>query len=107
MGVAIKQPETGKKRIYIRKATGDVTVVHIPAAEGEPSTFWKSDSGKYYRTKAEAQQDKGNAVNPEDYRIEVGFFTKYKTYILGAFCAAVVAALVIWGAPKLAAKFGK
>lgn len=110
MGVAIKTKPgtgTGSRRSFIRKATGEATAIHISAKEGEPSTFWKSASGKYYRTKKEAEKDQGTAVNPEDYRIDVSFFTKYKTYILGAFCAAIVAALIIWGAPKIAAKLGK
>lgn len=83
------------------------TVVHIPAKEGMPSTFWKSASGKYYRTKSEAEKDSGEAVNPEDYRIDISFFTKYKTYILGAFVAAIITAGIIYFAPKIAAKFGK
>lgn len=92
----------------MNKATSEnPAVVHVPAAEGQPSTFWKSASGKYYRTKKEAQEDKGFAVDPEKYRIDVSFFTKYKTYILGALVAAVVAAAVIYFAPKIAAKMGK
>ncbi len=83
------------------------TVVHVPAEEGKPSTFWKSASGKYYRTKTEAEKDSGDAVNPEDFRIDVSFFTKYKTYILGAFVAALITAALIYFAPKIAAKFGK
>lgn len=84
------------------------TVVHVSSQEGQPSTFWKSQSGKYYRTKAEAIADKGDtAVNPNDYSIEVSFFTKYKTYILGALVAAIVAAAVIYFAPKIAAKIKK
>ena len=90
----------------MKKATSStVEVVHISAKEGQPSTFWKSASGKYYRTKMEAELDTGVAVNPDDYRVDVSFFVKYKTYILGAFIAAVVAGLLIWGAPKIAAKF--
>ena len=81
--------------------------VHVSAKEGQPSTFWKSQSGKYYRTKSEAAADKGVALNPDDYAIEVSFFTKYKTYILGALVAAIVAAAVIYFAPKIAAKMKK
>lgn len=84
------------------------TVVHVSSPEGQPSTFWKSKSGKYYRTKAEAIADKGTtAVNPNNYSIEVSFFSKYKKYILGALVAAIVATAVIYFAPKIAAKFKK
>lgn len=78
--------------------------VHVSAAEGEPSTFWKSQSGKYYRTKKEAAEDKGVAVNPADYKIEVSFFTKYKTYILTALVGAIVVAAMFYFVPKIAAK---
>lgn len=92
----------------MKKATSYTpTALHISAEEGQPSTFWKSQSGKYYRTKAEAEKDSGKAVNPEDYRIDLSFFSKYKTYILGAFVAAVITAAIIYFAPKITAKFGK
>ena len=89
----------------MNKATdSNVTVIHIPAAEGQPSTFWKSASGKYYRTKAEAIADKGNAVDPEKYRIVKSFFVKYKYYILVGCAAAVLVAALWYFAPKIAAK---
>lgn len=82
--------------------------IHVPAAEGQPSTFWKSASGKYYRTKAEAIADNGNdTCNPEKFRIDKSFFTKYKTYILGALVAAIVVAGLFYFGPKIAAKFKK
>lgn len=81
------------------------TVVHINAPEGQPSTFWKSQSGKYYRTKSEAIADEGKTnVNPNDYAIKVNFFVKYKNYILGAAVAAAVAAALFYFAPKIVAK---
>lgn len=80
------------------------TAVHVSAAEGQPSTFWKSKSGKYYRTKKEAIEDKGDAVNPADYEIEVSFFTKYKTYILTALVGAIVVAAMFYFIPKITAK---
>lgn len=84
------------------------TCIHIPAAEGQPSTFWKSKSGKYYRTKAEAIADTGkDTVNPEKFRIDKSFFTKYKVYILGALVAAIITAAIIYFAPKIAAKIKK
>ena len=113
MGIAIKSKlgtrpgTTANRNTFIRKATGGVEVVHISAKEGDPSTFWKSASGKYYLTKSEAVNDNGNAVNPDDYRIDVSFFTKYKTYILGALVAACVAAAVIYFAPVIATKLNK
>ena len=84
------------------------TVVHVNAPEGQPSTFWKSQSGKYYRTKAEAIADEGKTnVDPNQYAIKVGFFVKYKNYILGATVAALVAAALFYFAPKIVAKLKK
>lgn len=96
-----------REAIKKNKATGGVDVLHISAKEGCPSTFWKSASGKYYTTKSEAVHDSGRAVNPDDYRIDVSFFTKYKTYILGALVAAIVATAVIYFAPVIAARIKK
>lgn len=84
------------------------TCINIPAQQGQPSTFWKSKTGKYYRTKSEAVTDnKENAVNPEKFRIDKSFFTKNKTYILGALVAAIVTAAIIYFAPMIAAKLKK
>lgn len=84
-----------------------VKVLHVSAKEGDPSTFWKSESGKYYRTKKEAIEDKGTVVKPSSYEISVSFFTKYKTYILGALVAAIVAAAMFYFVPKVVAKMKK
>lgn len=84
------------------------SIKHVSAKEGQPSTFWRSKSGKYYRTKKEAIADNGkNTANPSDYEISVSFLTKYKTYILGALVAAIVAALLFYFVPKVAAKLKK
>lgn len=92
----------------MNKATSYTPVaIHVSAKEGQPSTFWKSQSGKYYRTKKEATEDKGNAVNPNDYAVEVSFFVKYKNYILGACVAALITAAIIYFAPKIVAKMKK
>lgn len=109
MGVAIKKPgTTGTKKVYkhISKAVG-VQVVHISAAEGDPSTFWMSKSGKYYLTKAEAEKDKGKVVNPDDYKLNTSFLKKYRKYILAALIGAIVVAGILYAAPKIAAKFKK
>ena len=84
-----------------------VICVHIPAAEGEPSTFWKSATGKYYRTKSEALKDSGKTYNPDDYRIVKNFFVKYKYYILAGLVAAALATAMYYFAPKIVAKFKK
>lgn len=84
------------------------TSINISAKQGEPSTFWKGQSGRYYRTKTQAiQDDAKNAVNPDDYKIKVSFFVKYKKYILAALVAAILAAAVIYFAPMISAKIKK
>lgn len=61
----------------------DLRYINIDAAPGNPSTFWVSESGKYYRTYLEAKEDKGlTNVNPEDYAIKKSFFTQHKKTIL-------------------------
>ena len=116
MGVAIKtKPGTGtksvgldKRNMFVRKATGEPEVVHISAKEGEPSTFWKSASGHYYRTKAEAYKDNtSKAVDPEKYRINTSFLVKYKSWILAGCVAALLTAALWYFAPKIAGKFKK
>ena len=100
MGTAIKK--------NCAKATGyEPQVIHISAQEGQPSTFWKSASGKYYRTKDEAIKDSGMAVNPDNYKVQVSFLAKYKNYILGALVAAIVTAALFYFVPKIAAKLKK
>ena len=89
-------------------STYEPTCINISAKQGEPSTFWKGQSGKYYRTKKEAiEDDQTKAVNPSDYEIKVSFLVKYKNYILAALVAAILAAAVIYFAPVIAKKFGK
>ena len=108
MTVKTIRTANGTKVKTIRKATGDPVAVHVSAKEGEPSTFWKSASGKYYRTKNEAIKDTGkNTVNPSDYEIQVSFVVKYKNYIIGAVVAALVAAALFYFVPKVVAKMKK
>jgi hypothetical protein len=69
--------------------TKDLRYINIDAAPGNPSTFWVSESDKYYRTYEEAKQDAGlTNVNPEDYVIKKSFFTQHKKTIL--ICAIVL-----------------
>lgn len=75
--------------------------LHIAAAPGQPSTFWKSESGKYYRTKAEAEKDNGITVNPNDYKVSTNFFVKYKKYIIAACVAAIVAGGIVYYFTKI------
>ena len=59
------------------------TSINISAEQGKPSTFWKSEKGLYYKTKALAIEDKAiNAVNPKDYAINKSFFVQHKKAIL-------------------------
>ncbi len=63
--------------------------INIDAAPGDPSTFWVSESGKYYRTYDEATKDEGlTNVNPEDYAIKKSFFTQHKKPLL--ICAVLL-----------------
>lgn len=59
------------------------TSINISAEQGQPSTFWKSETGLFYKTKAEAvKDDKTKAVNPNDYAINKSFFVQHKKAIL-------------------------
>lgn len=69
----------------------DLRYINIDAAPGQPSTFWVSQSGKYYRTYREASEDRGQTnLNPEDYAIKKSFFTQHKKVIL--ICLVVLVA---------------
>lgn len=70
--------------------------VHISAAEGQPSTFWVSKSGKYYRTKSEAIADTGIACNPAAYEKKTSFLVKYRYYMLAGVVALALLALTIF-----------
>lgn len=39
--------------------------ITVSAAPGEPSVYWKSVSGKYYRTLSEAKKDSGLNTLPD------------------------------------------
>ncbi len=44
--------------------------LHIEALPHQPNTFWQSASGRYYRKRRYARQDKvAYALNPDDFRI--------------------------------------
>ena len=75
------------------------TSINISAAQGQPSTFWKSATGLYYKTKAEAEKnDKSKAVNPNDYAITRSFWTQHKKSILITLLLLALAAggLFLW-----------
>ncbi|MGM9745823.1 MAG: hypothetical protein ACI30H_02545 [Paludibacteraceae bacterium] len=63
--------------------------INIDALPGDPNTFWVGDSGLYYRTLKEAEEDNpDNAVNPQDYVIKKSFYQQHKKTIW--ICAAVL-----------------
>ena len=69
--------------------TKDLRYINIDTAPGNPSTFWVSESGKYYRTYMEAKVDEGKTnVNPQDYVIKKSFFAQHKKTIL--ICAVLL-----------------
>lgn len=73
--------------------------INISALPGQPSTFWKSTSGKWYTTKAAAlRDDPAQAVNPEDYQISKSFFAKHKKQIIAT--AIMVAVVILYALGK-------
>ncbi|MCB9071477.1 MAG: hypothetical protein H6543_03320 [Prevotellaceae bacterium] len=75
------------------------TSINISAEQGQPSTFWKSETGLYYTTKADAvKDDKTKAVNPNDYAIQKSFWQQNKQAIMiSLFIIAVIAGgLYLW-----------
>ncbi len=63
--------------------------INIDALPGDPNTFWVGDSGRYYRTLKEAEEDKPeNEVFPQDYVIKKSFYQQHKKTIW--ICAAVL-----------------
>lgn len=73
------------------------TKINISASPGNPSTFWKSASGRYYRTKAEAVTDEAeHAVNPEDYVYVKSFWAQNKKTIIWCAVAALLVVGGIW-----------
>lgn len=58
-------------------------IKYISALPGHPSTFWAGASGRWYRTKAQAEQDHAScSVNPEQYVMQKSFFAANKKTIL-------------------------
>lgn len=78
-----------------------MTRIHVSAEPGYPSTLWVGNSGKYYRTKAQAEKDNGtDAINPEDIKKhEQKWYVKHKL-LLTALCAAIVAAFIVYSVKK-------
>ena len=75
------------------------TSINISAEQGQPSTFWKSETGLFYKTKAEAvKDDKTKAVNPNDYAIQKSFWQQHKSSIITAviIIALVAGGLYLW-----------
>lgn len=74
-------------------------VIQISAKPGDPSTLWKSDSGKYYATKREAVNDSGTELNPDDYEIKTSWLRRnWKTVSIsaGVFVVLAVAIYCVW-----------
>lgn len=68
----------------------DLRYINIDAKAGDPSTFWVSETGHYYRTYKEAKEDNTkNAVNPTDYVATKSFWARHKKTLL--VCALILA----------------
>ena len=83
------------------------TSINISAEQGQPSTFWKSETGLFYKTKAEAvKDDKTKAVNPNDYAIQKSFWQQHKqAIIISILILAVVAGgLYLWKKGRIIVK---
>ena len=83
------------------------TSINISAEQGQPSTFWKSETGLFYKTKAEAvKDDKTKAVNPKDYAIQKSFWQQHKSSIITAviIIALVAGGLYLWKKGRIIVK---
>lgn len=69
--------------------------INISAAPGQPSTFWISPSGRYYRTAAQAREDNpALAVNPADYIIQKSFWQRNRAWLIPLIIISLLAILV-------------
>ena len=69
-------------------------VMYVSTAPGNPSTLWRSESGKYYRTRKEALADKGRVIDPNEVEIKSSFFKRWRKVIIYSTVSAVIASLV-------------
>ena len=70
--------------------------MYVSAEPGQPSVFWQSDSGKYYRTKKQALEDNGDkSVNPDDYEVKTSWWKRNKRTVEISFCVSLVVVLAI------------
>lgn len=75
----------------------DLRYINIDAAPGQPSTFWVSNSGRYYRTYAEAKADNPTkAVNPQDYVVKKSFYQQHKKVIWACLIILAAGLSVVW-----------
>lgn len=71
--------------------------IEISAKPGDPSTMWMSESGKIYRKLKEAQMDKGQTINPDDYEIDTNWFTRnWKTCAICSVIAVIISGLTLY-----------
>ncbi|HOG36764.1 MAG TPA: hypothetical protein PK984_04405 [Paludibacteraceae bacterium] len=83
------------------------TCVNISAAQGQPSTFWQSETGAYYRNKYDAvKDDKSKAVNPADFALKKSFWKQNKKAIIISIViiAIGVAGYFLWKKGRLIIK---
>jgi len=83
------------------------TSINISAEQGQPSTFWKSETGLFYKTKAEAEKDdKTKAVNPNDYAMSKSFWAQHKKTIITCviLLAVVAGGLYLWKKGRIIVK---
>lgn len=69
-------------------------IMYLSTKPGDPSTLWVSDSGKVYRTKKEAENDRGNEIDPNHYEIVKPWYKHYKQQIQNLIAAVIGAAVV-------------
>ncbi len=83
------------------------TSINISAEQGQPSTFWKSETGLFYTTKADAVKNiPANSVNPNDYAIQKSFWQQHKKTILVSLLilAVVAGGLYLWKKGRIIVK---
>lgn len=76
---------------------GHPEYIHISTASGNPSTFWISRTGKYYRSKRQAENDSGkNTVNPEEFKLQKSFWDQNKKTIIFFLGIGIIVAMLMW-----------
>ena len=73
-----------------------MNVLYVSAEPGQPSVFWQSETGKFYRTKKQAIEDNAdNSVNPDDYEVKTSWWKRNKKTVKISFCVSLMLILAV------------